>query len=169
MGETAARAIQEGKLPPFLVVAVDSPGPYRSLNLLPYKPGSGLGGFRGDWCALFSLFSPVPRGYSPRFVDLCKGLCRPHKQKTSREAGKWLLREDWCVSSVPWGDSSSVLDLCGKHQANRKISICLFICSVSLQEIAARSGPRVMVVSQCLARVTCGSPRLGVDCGVTPE
>lgn len=50
VGETAAVLIREKKLPPFLVVAVDSPGPYRSLNLLPYKPGSGQGGFRGDWC-----------------------------------------------------------------------------------------------------------------------
>eukprot|EP00884_Botryococcus_braunii_P022082 jgi/Botrbrau1/8558/Bobra.0359s0022.1 len=48
VGETASRMIFEGRVPPFLVVAVDSPGPYRSLNLLPYKPGSGLGGFRGD-------------------------------------------------------------------------------------------------------------------------
>lgn len=29
-------------------VGVDSAGPLRSLNYLPYAPGSGAGGFRGD-------------------------------------------------------------------------------------------------------------------------
>ena len=27
---------------------MDNPGPMRSLNYLPYAPGSGVGGFRGD-------------------------------------------------------------------------------------------------------------------------
>lgn len=35
----AAHLIGSGVLPPFVVAAVDSAGPMRSLNLLPYKPG----------------------------------------------------------------------------------------------------------------------------------
>ncbi len=48
MGYTASDLITRGELPPFVVVAVDSAGAMRSLNYLPYPPGSGAGGFRGD-------------------------------------------------------------------------------------------------------------------------
>lgn len=48
VGYCAAHLIGSGVLPPFVVAAVDSAGPMRSLNLLPYKPGTGQGGFRGD-------------------------------------------------------------------------------------------------------------------------
>lgn len=48
VGYCAEGLIRHGVLPPFVVAAVDSAGPMRSLNYLPYKPGTGLGGFRGD-------------------------------------------------------------------------------------------------------------------------
>ena len=31
-----------------MIVGIDNPGPMRSLNYLPYAPGSGTGSFRGD-------------------------------------------------------------------------------------------------------------------------
>ena len=52
----AAGLIGSGALPPFLLVGIDGAGAFRSLNYLPYPPGSGVpvdgmpGGFRGD-CA----------------------------------------------------------------------------------------------------------------------
>ena len=48
MGHCAAGLIARGDVPPFVVCAIDSAGPMRSLNYLPYKPGTGAGGFRGD-------------------------------------------------------------------------------------------------------------------------
>lgn len=39
VGYCAAGLIGNGTLPPFVVAAVDSAGPMRSLNYLPYKPG----------------------------------------------------------------------------------------------------------------------------------
>ncbi|KAG2443225.1 hypothetical protein HYH02_009298 [Chlamydomonas schloesseri] len=48
VGYTASDLISRGELPPFVVVAVDSAGAMRSLNYLPYPPGTGAGGFRGD-------------------------------------------------------------------------------------------------------------------------
>eukprot|EP00198_Chlamydomonas_reinhardtii_P004541 XP_001693877.1 predicted protein [Chlamydomonas reinhardtii] len=48
VGYTASDLISNGELPPFVVVAVDSAGAMRSLNYLPYPPGTGAGGFRGD-------------------------------------------------------------------------------------------------------------------------
>ncbi|GAB4823020.1 hypothetical protein N2152v2_010066 [Parachlorella kessleri] len=48
VGHCAAGLIARGEVPPFVIVAVDSAGPMRSLNYLPYKPGTGVGGFRGD-------------------------------------------------------------------------------------------------------------------------
>ncbi|EFJ50202.1 hypothetical protein VOLCADRAFT_89088 [Volvox carteri f. nagariensis] len=48
VGYTASDLITRGELPPFVVVAVDSVGAMRSLNYLPYPPGTGAGGFRGD-------------------------------------------------------------------------------------------------------------------------
>ncbi len=39
VGHCAAGLIASGEVPPFIVVAVDSAGPMRSLNYLPYKPG----------------------------------------------------------------------------------------------------------------------------------
>lgn len=48
VGYCAAGLIANGSVPPFVVAAVDSAGPMRSLNYLPYKPGTGTGGFRGD-------------------------------------------------------------------------------------------------------------------------
>ncbi|KAL6760544.1 Alpha/Beta hydrolase protein [Haematococcus lacustris] len=47
-GYQASDLIAAGELPPFLVVGIDSPGPMRSFNYLPYEPGTGSGGFRGD-------------------------------------------------------------------------------------------------------------------------
>ena len=48
MGYTAAELISSGDIPPLVIVGMDNPGPMRSLNYLPYAPGSGVGGFRGD-------------------------------------------------------------------------------------------------------------------------
>ncbi|GLC43975.1 hypothetical protein PLESTB_000215900 [Pleodorina starrii] len=48
VGYTASQLVSSGELPPFVVVAVDSAGAMRSLNYLPYPPGTGAGGFRGD-------------------------------------------------------------------------------------------------------------------------
>lgn len=45
--ETAAAAIAAGELPPFLVAGIDHAGVNRSLEFLPYKPGSGPGGMGG--------------------------------------------------------------------------------------------------------------------------
>lgn len=42
-GETAAKLISSGKLPPFLVVGIDHAGPNRSLEYLPVVPGTGPG------------------------------------------------------------------------------------------------------------------------------
>jgi hypothetical protein len=43
-GYQASDLITRGELPPFLVVGIDSPGPMRSLNYLPYAPGElGVG------------------------------------------------------------------------------------------------------------------------------
>ena len=44
VGEAAAHLIGGKVVPPFVVVAVDSAGPMRSLNYLPYKPGAPGGG-----------------------------------------------------------------------------------------------------------------------------
>lgn len=46
VAETATELIQSGRTPPFVVVAVDSAGPMRSLNYLPYPPGTG----ELPWC-----------------------------------------------------------------------------------------------------------------------
>jgi predicted alpha/beta superfamily hydrolase len=48
--ETAAGLIERGDLPPFIIVGIDAVGAFRSLNYLPFPPGSGVGGFRPD-CA----------------------------------------------------------------------------------------------------------------------
>lgn len=48
IGYTAAHLIGLGRLPPFLIVGIDSAGPMRSYNYLPFPPGTGEGGFRGD-------------------------------------------------------------------------------------------------------------------------
>ncbi len=47
MGEAAADLISAEVVPPFVVVAVDSAGPMRSLNYLPYKPGGRVIGWPG--------------------------------------------------------------------------------------------------------------------------
>jgi len=47
-GYTASDLIARGELPPFLVVGIDSAGPLRSFNYLPFAPGAGAGGFRRD-------------------------------------------------------------------------------------------------------------------------
>jgi len=47
-GVTAARLIEEGHLPPFILVGIDAPGAFRSQCYLPYPPGSGEGNFRPD-------------------------------------------------------------------------------------------------------------------------
>lgn len=48
LGYTASDLITSKQLPPFVICAIDSIGPMRSLNYLPYPPGTGAGGFRGD-------------------------------------------------------------------------------------------------------------------------
>jgi hypothetical protein len=48
LGYTSSNLISSGALPPFVVVGIDSVGSFRSFNYLPYPPGSGQGGFRGD-------------------------------------------------------------------------------------------------------------------------
>ncbi|KAG1669133.1 hypothetical protein FOA52_002644 [Chlamydomonas sp. UWO 241] len=48
IGYTASELIARGDVPPFVIVGIDNPGAMRSLNYLPYAPGSGAGGFRGD-------------------------------------------------------------------------------------------------------------------------
>lgn len=48
LGYTASDLVTSGQLPPFIICAVDSAGPMRSLNYLPFPPGTGAGGFRGD-------------------------------------------------------------------------------------------------------------------------
>ena len=48
IGYTASELISRGEVPPFVIVGIDNPGPMRSLNYLPYAPGTGAGGFRGD-------------------------------------------------------------------------------------------------------------------------
>ena len=48
LGYAAAHLIGIGAIPPCVLVAIDSAGPYRSYNYLPYAPGTGEGGFRGD-------------------------------------------------------------------------------------------------------------------------
>lgn len=48
LGYTASDLITSGRVPPFICVGIDSAGPMRSLNYLPYPPGTGQGGFRGD-------------------------------------------------------------------------------------------------------------------------
>lgn len=45
--EAAAAAVASGELPPFLVAGIDHAGVNRSLEFLPYKPGSGPGGREG--------------------------------------------------------------------------------------------------------------------------
>lgn len=45
---TAADLIGRKEVPPFVICAIDNVGPMRSLNYLPYVPGTGVGGFRGD-------------------------------------------------------------------------------------------------------------------------
>eukprot|EP00775_Hariotina_reticulata_P003956 gene3956-4209_t len=48
VGETAAGLLSVGAIPPAIMVGLDSAGPYRSYNYLPFPPGTGEGGFRGD-------------------------------------------------------------------------------------------------------------------------
>merc|ERR1719453_2385200 len=48
IGYCAADLIGNGKLPPFIVVGIDSPGPFRSQCYLPFPPGCGAHGHRPD-------------------------------------------------------------------------------------------------------------------------
>jgi enterochelin esterase-like enzyme len=48
--EALAGLIASGALPPMLLVGIDAAGAFRSLNLLPFPPGAGDGGFRPE-CA----------------------------------------------------------------------------------------------------------------------
>ncbi|KAF6258832.1 Alpha/Beta hydrolase protein [Scenedesmus sp. NREL 46B-D3] len=48
LGVTAAELIASGAIPPCVCVAIDSAGPYRSYNYLPFPPGTGSGNFRSD-------------------------------------------------------------------------------------------------------------------------
>lgn len=48
LGEAVSGLIATGAIPPCVCVAIDSPGPYRSYSYLPFKPGTGKGGFRPD-------------------------------------------------------------------------------------------------------------------------
>jgi len=47
-GHCAASLIGEGKLPPFIIVGIDSPGPFRSECYLPFPPGIGAHDHRPD-------------------------------------------------------------------------------------------------------------------------
>jgi len=47
-GYTAAALIREKKLPPFIIVGIDSPGPFRSQCYLPFPPGIGINDHRPD-------------------------------------------------------------------------------------------------------------------------
>lgn len=62
LGYTASDLVASGQVPPFIICAVDSAGPMRSLNYLPFPPGTGAGGFRGDcerWRAPHSQAMPA--------------------------------------------------------------------------------------------------------------
>jgi enterochelin esterase-like enzyme len=48
--ESLAALIASGSLPPMILVGIDAAGAFRSLNLLPFPPGTGLGNFRPE-CA----------------------------------------------------------------------------------------------------------------------
>ncbi|KAG1672027.1 hypothetical protein FOA52_008903 [Chlamydomonas sp. UWO 241] len=48
LGFAAADLIARSEVPPFVIVGIDNHGPMRSLNYLPYEPGSGVGAFRED-------------------------------------------------------------------------------------------------------------------------
>ncbi len=54
-GEAAAQLIASGQVPPFLLAGIDHAGAQRSLEYLPYKPGSGPGGGRGLWWGVKGL------------------------------------------------------------------------------------------------------------------
>ncbi|KAK3256292.1 hypothetical protein CYMTET_34565 [Cymbomonas tetramitiformis] len=47
-GHCAGHLIGSGKLPPFMIVGVDSPGPFRSQCYLPFPPGIGINDHRPD-------------------------------------------------------------------------------------------------------------------------
>lgn len=77
VGYCAEGLIRHGVLPPFVVAAVDSAGPMRSLNYLPYKPGEGVG--EGGWgaiCRLPSIGCPVLGVQHPCRPVLCAFRCR---------------------------------------------------------------------------------------------
>ncbi|WIA18323.1 hypothetical protein OEZ85_009788 [Tetradesmus obliquus] len=48
LGYAASGCISAGLIPPCVCIAIDSAGPYRSYSYLPFPPGTGEGGFRGD-------------------------------------------------------------------------------------------------------------------------
>jgi predicted alpha/beta superfamily hydrolase len=48
--ESLAALISSGALPPMMLVGIDAAGAFRSLNLLPFPPGTGAGNFRPE-CA----------------------------------------------------------------------------------------------------------------------
>lgn len=47
-GHCAGHLIGSGKLPPFMIVGIDSPGPFRSQCYLPFPPGIGIHDHRPD-------------------------------------------------------------------------------------------------------------------------
>ena len=50
-GLTASDLITSGRLPPFIIAGLDNSGALRSYDYLPYKPGTGVGGFRAEAAA----------------------------------------------------------------------------------------------------------------------
>lgn len=46
--DAAIKCLENGDTQPFIVVGIDSAGVFRSLNYLPYAPGTGVGQFRRD-------------------------------------------------------------------------------------------------------------------------
>ncbi|KAG1660566.1 hypothetical protein FOA52_005102 [Chlamydomonas sp. UWO 241] len=71
LGFAAADLIARSEVPPFVIVGIDNHGPMRSLNYLPYEPGSGVGAFREDaardsdgvWLCTFNKeITESPRG-----------------------------------------------------------------------------------------------------------
>lgn len=82
VGHCAAGLIARSDVPPFLVVAIDSAGPMRSFNLLPYKPG-GCGACM--FCACLPACAPACGMYARRLA-CCPALPRPACPRCSSAA-----------------------------------------------------------------------------------
>lgn len=56
MAHAAAGLMSVAAIPPCLCIAIDSAGPLRSYNYLPFPPGTGEGGFRYGSGSMVDLF-----------------------------------------------------------------------------------------------------------------